>query len=213
MELEGVLEQQLAYYRARAPEYDAWFSREGRYDRGEARRKRWVAEVRELERALAAFRPSGDILELACGTGWWTERLSAHGSSLTALDAAPEVVALSKERLWPKRVNYVQADLFSWQPARFESFWEVVRRSLKPGGRVFFIDSRYAPEAIARDHTLGEPQDTLLTRRLDDGRTFEIVKVFYRHESLAAQLCGLGWRAEVLKNRDLFPLQRGGGPK
>jgi ubiquinone/menaquinone biosynthesis C-methylase UbiE len=227
MEVEGVLEQQLAYYRARAPEYDAWFLRQGRYDRGEAQRAQWFAEVEALERALAAFAPDGDILELACGTGWWTERLCSYGSSLTALDAAPEALALNKQRLPSGRIgsaciNYVQANLFKWTPERtfdtvffsfwlshvpperFESFWNTVRRSLRPGGRVFFIDSRYAPEATARDHALNEEKNITVTRRLDDGRTFEIVKVFYEPLALAAQLRTLGWQVEVRETATFF---------
>jgi len=222
MKLEGLLAEQLAYYRARAPEYDAWFLRQGRFDRGDAHRERWGAEVGRLEQALAAFAPDGDILELACGTGWWTERLSEYGTSLTALDASPEVIALNRQRLPSKPINYVQADLFTWRPERtydtvffsfwlshvpperFGGFWDTVRRSLNPGGRVFFIDSCYAPEATARDHTLNDPDALSVTRRLEGGRTFEVVKVFYEPERLTAQLGALGWRADVRQTETFF---------
>ena len=220
--MERLLTEQLAYYRARAPEYDAWFLRQGRYDRGEAHREQWTAEVRQLERALAAFAPGGDILELACGTGWWTERLSEYGTSLTALDASPEVIALNRRRLPLKPISYVQADLFTWQPKRtydtvffsfwlshvpperFGGFWDLVRRSLKPGGRVFFIDSSYAPEATAGGESLNGPDALAVTRRLGDGRTFEVVKVFYEPERLTAQLGTLGWRADVRRTETFF---------
>ena len=220
--MERLLASQLAYYRARAPEYDAWFLRQGRYDRGEAHKAKWLAEVGRLEQALSDFAPTGDILELACGTGWWTERLSAYGSSLTAVDASSEVIALNKKRLPSKQIDYVQADLFTWQPERtfdtvffsfwlshvpperFEGFWNLVRRSLKPGGRVFFIDSRYTPEATAKDHLLRPPETVSETRRLDDGRGFEIVKVFYEPETLTAQLGELGWGAEVQQTETFF---------
>ncbi len=221
MELERVLAEQRDYYRARAPEYDAWFLRQGRYDRGEAHRAQWEAEVERLERALAAFAPSGDILELACGTGWWTERLAGYGSSLTAVDASPEVLELNKKRLLAD-VTYLEADLFAWEPERtfdtvffsfwlshvpperFAAFWDTVRRSLRPGGRVFFIDSRYTPEATAKDHQLGLPENVSETRKLDDGRSFEIVKVFYEPEWLGAQLGASGWRAEVGQTETFF---------
>jgi 2-polyprenyl-3-methyl-5-hydroxy-6-metoxy-1,4-benzoquinol methylase len=222
MELEGLLASQLAYYRARASEYDAWFLRQERYDRGEAHAERWFGEVAQLAQALADFFPDGDILELACGTGWWTERLSTYGSSLTAVDAAPEVIALNRKRLPSERISYIRADLFSWQPARtfdtiffsfwlshvpperFEDFWDTVRQSLKPGGRVFFIDSSYAPEATARDHTLNSPDAVSVTRRLDDGRTFDIVKVFYEPEQLEVRLRALGWKASVRQTETFF---------
>ncbi len=220
--MEKLLASQLAYYRARAPEYDAWFLRQGRYDRGEAHKAEWMAEVGRLEGALADFAPVGDILELACGTGWWTERLSAYGSSLTAVDAAPEVIALNKKRLPSARITYIQVDLFAWQPERtfdtiffsfwlshvpperFAAFWDLVRRCLAPGGRVFFIDSSHTPEATARDHLLRSPEAVSITRRLSDGRGFEIVKVFYEPETLGVQLEALGWRSVVQQTEMFF---------
>ncbi len=220
--MDDLLASQQAYYRARAPEYDAWFLRQGRYDRGETHKAQWEAEVGRLEGALSDFAPTGDILELACGTGWWTERLSAYGSSLTAVDASPEVIALNKKRLPSKRIDYIQADLFTWQPEetfdtiffsfwlshvppeRFEGFWDLVRRSLKPGGRVFFIDSRYAPDATAKDQVLGDAEAVSVTRRLSDGRGFEIVKVFYEPETLEVQLEALGWRVVVQQTEMFF---------
>lgn len=220
--MDELLASQRAYYRARASEYDAWFLRQGRYDRGEAHKKQWEAEVRELEQALANFNPSGDILEIACGTGWWTERLSGYGTSLTAVDASPEVIALNRKRLAGNPAAYIQTDLFSWEPERsfdtvffgfwlshvpperFAGFWDLVRRCLKPGGRVFFIDSSYTPEATAKDHVLNGTEATTVTRRLDDGRTFSIVKVFYEPAKLEAQLETLGWRAQVGRTETFF---------
>ncbi len=220
--MEGSLASQLDYYRARASEYDAWFLRQGRYDRGEAHRKRWFAEVEVLVGALENFAPRGNILELACGTGWWTEQLVRYGDSLTAVDASPEVIALNRQRLPSANVKYVQADLFSWTPEqkfdtvffsfwlshvppeRFAGFWATVKASLNPGGRVFFIDSSYTPEGTAKDHVLNGREATTVTRRLDDGRTFDIVKVFYEPVKLAADLVALSWQSEVRQTETFF---------
>jgi 2-polyprenyl-3-methyl-5-hydroxy-6-metoxy-1,4-benzoquinol methylase len=72
----------------RATEYDQWWLREGRYDRGAALNGQWFAEAAEVRTALAAFRPTGQILELACGTGIWTEQLARYASELIAVDAS-----------------------------------------------------------------------------------------------------------------------------
>ncbi len=69
MEDRRLLDEQLAYYRARSGEYDEWFLREGRYDRGPEQRAEWFKEVAEVEAALHAAGPRGNVLELACGTG------------------------------------------------------------------------------------------------------------------------------------------------
>ena len=123
-----LIEQQIEYYRARASEYDEWFLRQGRYDRGEAHKERWFEEVAQLQKALADFGPRGDVLELACGTGWWTEHLLPYAHTLTAADASEEVLALNRRRIQSDEVAYVQADLFTWEPKRrfdtiFFGFW------------------------------------------------------------------------------------------
>jgi demethylmenaquinone methyltransferase/2-methoxy-6-polyprenyl-1,4-benzoquinol methylase len=67
--------RQIAYYPARAPEYDDWWERRYEYDFGPEFEARWAGEVAEVHAALAAFGPTGDVLELAAGTGIFTGRL------------------------------------------------------------------------------------------------------------------------------------------
>ena len=111
--VQDLLAEQARYYRARAGEYDDWWLRRGRYDHGEDANARWVADGQAVADALERFAPRGDIVELACGTGLWTERLAPHARSLTAIDASAEVIALARERVADPRVEYVQADLFA----------------------------------------------------------------------------------------------------
>ncbi len=212
---QSVLQRQIAYYQARATEYDQWFFRQGRYDQGPEQNVRWFAELEQIQQALAAFAPNGRVLELACGTGLWTEQLAQHAQSITAVDAAPEMLALNRRRLGGANVQYVQADLFAWQPDtqydvvffsfwlshvppdRFDDFWSRVRAALRPSGRVFFIDSRYEPSATATDQRLKNPDSTTVQRRLNDGQEFEIVKIFYEPDRLASRLADLGCRIDV----------------
>jgi len=219
---DTVLTEQLDYYRARALEYDKWWMREGRFDRGTEANTRWFAETTELERVLERFEPRGDVLELACGTGLWTRHLVGYADTLTAVDAAPEVLAINRARVSDERVRYVEADLFDWAPEeqfdacvfafwlshvpaeRFASFWETVARCLKPGGRVLFIDSARTERSTAADHVLpGDGNDTM-TRRLDDGREFQIIKRFYDPAELERALGELGWSASVGATPEFF---------
>ena len=215
MSLEEARDEQVAYYRARAGEYDEWFRRDGRYDRGPEANRRWTEEISRVSNALTAFNPTGDVLELAAGTGWWTERLAPYTATLTAVDAAPETLAVNRAKLSDASVRYMQADLFEWQPDRqydvvffsfwlshvpphqFDTFWSLVRACLKPGGRVFFLDSRYEDTSTAADQRLEGEGATTTLRRLDDGREFRIVKVFYQSDELAERLACLGWKVTV----------------
>jgi len=218
----SLLREQLDYYRARAAEYDHWWLRQGRYDRGAALNSRWFAEAAEVSSALAKFRPAGRILEFACGTGIWTGQLLPYASHLTALDGSPEMLAVNAARLHSPLVQYIEADLFQWQPTgqfdtiffgfwlshvppeRFADFWQLVRSCLAPGGRVFFLDSRHEPTSTAVDHLLPDPQDTVLRRRLNDGREFQIYKVFHDPAALAEKLSELGWNFDVRQTDRYF---------
>src|SRR5579884_818050 len=96
---DRALSEQAAYYRARAAEYDEWWQRRGRYDRGPEATEQRNREIAQVEDALKQFHPTGDVLELASGTGWWTQRLAQTASTLTCVDASSEVTALNQARL------------------------------------------------------------------------------------------------------------------
>ena len=223
-----VLAEQLEYYRARAEEYDQWWLRQGRFDRGAEANARWFAEAAELERALAGFDPRGDVLELACGTGLWTRRLVEYATRVTAVDAAPEVLAINRARVGDPSVRYLEADVFEWAPepgaydvcvftfwlshvpdSRFAGFWERVGAALKPGGRVFFIDSARTERSTAADHALPEHGQATMTRRLDDGREFQIIKRFYDPDQLTGALRELGWDAQIDTTGEFFVYGQG----
>ena len=72
MDDDGVLAEQRAVNQARAAEYDEWWQRRGRFDRGPESAEEWDREVAQVAAALDTVGARGDVLELAGGTGWWT---------------------------------------------------------------------------------------------------------------------------------------------
>ncbi|MFD4232413.1 class I SAM-dependent methyltransferase [Streptomyces sp. NPDC058545] len=199
MDDDALLTEQMAYYRAGAAEYD-----------------RPYAEYEDLQRLLAVVDElpiAGDVLELACGTGQWTTRLAARAHSVTAVDVAAEVLALARARTASPIVQFLEADLFEWQPrrrydtvffafwlshvppTRLPDFWNTVAAALAPGGKVIFIDD--GPAAAAYEEVLtNQPTPTAL-RRLDDGSTYRIVKVFHDAQTLTDDLTALGWSVRI----------------
>ena len=89
-------------------------------------------------------------------------------------------------------------------PERFAAFWALVREALAPEGRVFFVDSLYTEASTASDHVLEGEEATTLSRRLNDGREYRIVKVFHSPEDLAERLRDLGWTASVSRTPEYF---------
>ena len=222
MQDDAILAEQRQYYRERAAEYDEWFLRQGRYDRGPSHRAEWFDEISRVEVALKEGLPAGDVLELACGTGLWTRHLAGDHRHVVAVDASPEAIAINQQRVNSDRVEYVIADLFSWEPpaarfdavvfafwlshvpgARFDAYWRAVRSALKPGGRVFFVDSLREQTSTALDH--GHLDDSgMAARLLNDGRSFRVVKVFYQPAALQQRLVDSGWRGWVRSTGKFF---------
>lgn len=217
MDVDLLLAEQRAYYRARAPEYDEWWQRTGRFDRGAGSAEEWHRQVTRIESALRAFGATGDVVELAGGTGWWTQHLADSARSLTVVDSSPEALDINRERVARSDVEYVAADLFSWEPyrtydhvffsfwlshvprSRFADFWNLVRSCRAPGGRVFFIDNRRDPlqtGEIDDPYVVGRSPD-LDRRRLHGGTEYHVVEIFYEPDELTHLLAAQGWTATL----------------
>ncbi len=204
-------EELKVYYAARAGEYDDWFLRKGRYSRGAIADAAWAADMDSATLWLDAQPLSGEIVELAAGTGWWSPLLAQKASTLWLYDINEEPLEFARQRLvahglaahihvrdaWAEPDREVDG-LFcgfwlSHVPrARLGDFLALCRRWLKPGGRMAFIDSRRDPQSSAIDHP--QPENDLSVRKLDDGQTFTIVKVYWQPDELEAALSVAGFR-------------------
>lgn len=202
-------QRQIAYYRARASEYDTSYA-----DR---------MRMPQLKNALDKWPISGDVLELACGTGQWTQLLSNRANNLTALDAAPEMLDVARTRMRGAATRFIEADIFRWKPDRqydtiffafwlshvppaaMSSFWDMLRRALKPGGCVVFLDDSRAKAEI--EEQVPEEQVPTVLRTLADGTQHLAVKVLHDSAGLTRHLNDLGWEAHV----EQFDLYHVGG--
>jgi demethylmenaquinone methyltransferase/2-methoxy-6-polyprenyl-1,4-benzoquinol methylase len=184
-----------------------------------------VIRSREL---VDAMEWSGrDVLELAPGTGLWTERLLASGASLTVVDASPAMLERLKARLGAaaQSVEMVRADLFSFEAprqyggvfagffvshvprVRLAGFFQMVARALAPDGLFAMVDSLREESSTARDHVL--PDGEVMERRLDDGRSFRVVKNFYEAEELSSAAASAGLELAVTTTGRYFLVARG----
>ena len=219
--MSELLHDQIEYYRARAPEYDEWFNRHGRYDQGEEHTRQWRREIQQVRDQLHSESGYGHILEMAPGTGIWTAELIQIGARVIALDASPEMIKINRAKLQSDRVDYQLTDLFRYEPQRqhdmvFFGFWlshvpadrlsrflETVHAALKPGGRLFFVDSG-AVERSSSHRGTAKLGDDLQRRVLKDGRQFDIVKVYYDPAELTETLRAHGFDIEVQSSGNFF---------
>jgi demethylmenaquinone methyltransferase/2-methoxy-6-polyprenyl-1,4-benzoquinol methylase len=161
-------------------------------------------------------------------------RLTAVDTSAETLTINAEKLGADAER-----VEFVVADLFAWEPPttydavlfgfwishvpvdHWDAFWSLVRRCLRPGGQIWFCDSA-DPELGYRAGVLPRPEPLYLSgdgsidrdsgiaeRELSDGRSFRVVKRFYKPDILVRQLAGYGIDASVTTTKWAFLLGRG----
>lgn len=153
--------------------------------------------------------------------------MARHADHVTAVDASPEVLEINREKVGDEYVTHLRADLFAWRPEttydvvffsfwlshvppeKFSDFWNLVSDALRPGGRVFFIDSLRAEKSAVIERP---PGDSTTLRQLNDGRKFRIFKTFHRPEELEARLGSMGWSVQVRATED-YLLYGSGAPR
>src|SRR4051794_19102092 len=203
--LAGLVASQREFYDLRAPD----FGNDEVPDR-----KVMGAMPRSMAGALVdEFAPRGDVLELACGSGAFTRELVRHARTVTAVDSSPRMLERNHREVGDGRVTYVNADIFDWRPERrydavffgfwlshvppvtFDEFWALVRSSLRARGRVAFVDED--DRGTMKDDIHLIQNVPVAPRTLRDGRTFDVVKVYWNPTELQDRLTSLGWQVPV----------------
>ena len=184
----------VVYYRERAEEYDEIYE--------------WRDPHRQREQLLIGEAIKEDlngrrVLEVACGTGYWTRILSQAAQSIMATDLGEEVMELAKRKEYSCPVTFRREDAyslsfsddsfdggfaFSWFshiPRKdIDSFLEGFHRVLEGGSRVFIADNVYIPGVGGDLIKQAGNEDTYKKRNLKDGREFTILKNYYSADDL-----------------------------
>ena len=194
-----------AYYRTRAPVYDRVYTYPERQ-----------ADLRKLKQRLPELLRGKDVLEVAAGTGYWTEVISQTAASIFATDGAHETLAFIPHRTLGCSVKTQEIDAYALSDiqanacttkfnAAFAGLWfshipihrreawrDELHRCLQPGARVVLLDnSRAQCERLPITRT-DDDGNTYQTRRTDDGNTYEVLKNFPIPAELTALIAGHG---------------------
>lgn len=185
-----------AYYARRAAYYERVYFKPERQ-----------AELRRLEAEVADLFASRQVLEIACGTGWWTVHGARRARSWLATDLQPETLAVARAKPLPAAVRFATVDAYTlaelgdakfdaafagcwWSHvplARLQPWLATLHARLQPGARVVMMDNslvQYQSTPISRRDEAG---NTYQRRTLDDGSVHEVLKNFpSREEAFAA---------------------------
>ena len=201
----------LDYYRQRAASYERIYAKPERQ-----------ADLQAIQAELPAFFEGRSVLEVACGTGWWTAHGARKARQWLATDLAPEPMALAQAKAMPAAVQFQTADALTLAElgdqrfdAAFAGFWcshlpraalvpwlQTLHRHLLPGARVMLLDNRYVPgSSTAISHT-DAAGDTWQQRALDDGSIHPVLKNFLTRDDAVAALAssahhGVRWTEHV----------------
>lgn len=187
------------YYAARAPEYDRVYLKPERQ-----------ADLREIERWLPTVFAGRSLLEVACGTGYWTQFLAPAASRVLAIDAAPQTWRIAQARVPPGTVQFMTGDAYALpaEAAGYESafagFWishvprsrlraflQGLHAALVPGAKVVFLDNRFVPGSSTPIAERDSEGNTYQVRRLDDGSSYRVLKNFPTQEEIRHATQGL----------------------
>ena len=186
------------YYAKRAPEYERIYQKPERQ-----------ADLSRLRAFVAASFAGRTVLEIACGTGYWTEVLASTARSVIATDLNETVLALARTKPLGDKVQLLPCDAFQldriagqfdaalavfwWSHltrAQLTCFLDGLHRKLQPGSVVVFIDNIFVEGSSTPVSRRDAEGNTHQMRSLDDGSSTEVLKNFPTNEEIATALPG-----------------------
>jgi len=193
------------YYSQRAPEYDQVYLKPERQ-----------ADLRHLEQWLPAWFKGLHVLEIAAGTGYWSQFIAPECASLTLTDTSLATLEIARNRVFGRAV-FVQADAYALLPemgsfgAAFAGFWishipiehrrefmESLHARLQPDAPIIFIDNRYVEGSSTPVTEPDAAGNTYQMRNLGNGQTHRVIKNFPDEAAMQAMIENFGddgiWR-------------------
>ena len=184
----GVVDSMVDYYKLRAAYYERVYHKPERQ-----------TDLRAMEAWISGMFAGCRVLELACGTGWWTPHGARKAQSWLATDLNPETMALARHKNLPATVGFATVDAYTLDglgrsagfDAVFAGCWwshvpvqrlapwlTLLQSRLRPGAHMVFLDNSFVQTSnlpITRSDTGG---NTYQDRTLDDGSVHEVLKNF-----------------------------------
>ncbi len=183
------------YYNQRAQEYESI------YHRDDPIRQQ---EQNAISKVMKEVLRDRSILEVACGTGFWTQIVSQTARHIVAIDSSTEMLQIAKSKtIQPNKVSFLEADAYALSnvPGSFEgglaNFWfshipktrinEFLlgfHKKIAKHGAVFMADNTYVPGIGGELVTQPGSEDTFKVRKLVNGSEHVILKNYYTKNQL-----------------------------
>lgn len=195
------------YYSKRAQEYDQIYTRSD---------KARLKEQKIIAQKIKQVFKNRNVLEVACGTGFWTSYLSRTATNVLATDINLEMLEIASSRNPSKNTQFIKCDAYNLPITRpkfsgaMANFWfshipknrtklflENLHKRLSPGASVLITDSVYRKELGGELVKKGNIQDTFKRRTLSSGKKFDILKNYYSKQELKEIFSVFGKKLEI----------------
>lgn len=203
-------ELMLRYYEQRAPEYEAVYEKPERQ-----------SDLAWLEYQLLEAVTDRRVVEIACGTGYWTRRMAAKATAVLATDASPQLANTAARSAQFDNVAAAVADIYALPDyteydcviggfiyshvpaAKRQKFFQSIQRSLGSGKRVVLFDNRFVAGSSTPISNTTPEGDTFQVRRLADGSEHKVLKNFPTAEELSTGLQSI-CKTVAVQNSEYF---------
>lgn len=183
------------YYAKRACEYDRLYEKPERQ-----------ADLKTLRGICAQALAGQRVLEIACGTGYWTQA----AKSIVATDINSKTLQIARTKPYSCPVSFQEADAFNldtlgthdatagmamawWSHLRqseISQFLAGYHRQFRPGAALVFLDNRFVPGSSTPVSRRDDEGNTYQLRRLEDGTEQEVLKNFPSASEVKNALAG-----------------------
>ena len=195
----------VAYYADRAREYEKIYEKPERQ-----------GDLAALEGFFQSLFSNKDVFEIACGTGYWTQRIAKTAASVLATDINQAVIDVAKAKTYEKgNVQFSVADIYTYKGGphkslfagfilshikheELEKFVECVNGFVERGGVVLFADNTFTNESTPILHT-DDNGNTYQERVLENGNTYSVLKNFHTLRSLSSAFNGKADNVRFMK--------------
>lgn len=189
----------ITYYKYRAEEYEKIYSKPERQD-----------DLKSAATILQEIFAHKNVLEIACGTGYWTERIATTAASIFATDINETVIDIAKRKgLSSNQVTFGLADIYNFSAHNkfknvfggfiwshillqdLDKFLSTINSLVSPGGTVVFMDNNFVEGSNHPITKTDEQGNSFQTRKLEDGTTHLVLKNFPIESFLRTTLAGI----------------------
>ncbi len=194
------------YYAKRASEYEQVYEKAERQD-----------ELEWLRRRIPEIFAGRTVLEVACGTGYWTQYIASTAAKVHACDINDAVLEIARDKPIAKgKVDFFKADAVALEgvPAGCDAayagfWWSHVRKSgierfvanlatrLEPGARVAILDNLFVGDSSTPISRRDAEGNTYQKRKVLSGEEYEVLKNFPTADELRAAVAPIASEAHL----------------